>query len=115
MGLLVLTALTDISHTVLQAAAEVTPAANPDGSPAGSPGIGGFFATAALSLLVIALGVDMTRRTRRLRYRAQYAAAREAEIATQHEESDQPETDQNGEHGSAAPTAAGNGADHERS
>ena len=62
-------------------AADNTPAANPDGSVAGSPGIGGFFATAALSLLVIILGIDMTRRTRRLRYRAQYAAAQEAEQA----------------------------------
>ena len=75
MSLFVLNALFDVTHAVLQAAPEVTPASNPDGSPAGSPGIGGFFAT------VVALGVDMTRRTRRLRYRAQYAAAREAELA----------------------------------
>lgn len=81
MSLFVLNALFDVTHAVLQAAPEVTPASNPDGSPAGSPGIGGFFATALLSLLVVALGVDMTRRTRRLRYRAQYAATREAELA----------------------------------
>ena len=81
MSLFVLNALFDVTHAVLQAAPEVTPASNPDGSPAGSPGIGGFFATALLSLLVVALGVDMTRRTRRPRHRAQYAAAREAELA----------------------------------
>ena len=78
-------------------AADNTPAANPDGSVAGSPGIGGFIATAALSLLVIILGIDMTRRTRRLRYRAQYAAAQEAEQAqAQAQQDTESEDDQHG-------------------
>ena len=76
-------------------AADKTPAATPDVSVAGSPGIGGFFATAALSLLVIILGIDMTRRTRRLRYRAQYAAAQEAEQA-QAQQDTESEDDQHG-------------------
>jgi len=79
-----------MSHLILDTLA---PAANPDGSVAGSPGIGGFFATAALSLIVIILGIDMTRRTRRLRYRAQYAAAQEAEQAQQDTESEDDQHD----------------------
>ena len=34
MSLFVLNALFDVTHAVLQAAPEVTPASNPDGSPA---------------------------------------------------------------------------------
>lgn len=50
---------------------------NADGSPLGSPGITGFVATMILGLLIILLGLDMTRRARRLRYRVDYAMARE--------------------------------------
>lgn len=50
---------------------------NADGSPLGSPGITGAIATMILGVLIILLGLDMTRRARRLRYRIDYAMARE--------------------------------------
>lgn len=50
---------------------------NVDGSPLGSPGITGAIATMILGVLIILLGLDMTRRARRLRYRVDYAMARE--------------------------------------
>ncbi|MBM7051443.1 hypothetical protein [Rothia sp. ZJ1223] len=50
---------------------------NADGSPLGSPGITGALVTMILGVLIILLGLDLTRRTRRLRYRMDYALARE--------------------------------------
>lgn len=64
-------------------AAEATPTVittvNPDGSFRGSPGIIGFIVTFIMALAIILLGLDLTRRARRLRYRSEYAIAREAE------------------------------------
>lgn len=64
-------------------AAEATPTVittvNPDGSFRGSPGIIGFIVTFIMALAIILLGLDLTRRSRRLRYRSEYAIAREAE------------------------------------
>lgn len=63
-------------------AAEATPSVittvNPDGSFRGSPGIVGFIVTFILGVCIILLGLDLTRRARRLRYRSEYAIAREA-------------------------------------
>ena len=64
-------------------AAEATPTVittvNPDGSFRGSPGIVGFIVTFCLAVAIVLLGLDLTRRARRLRYRSEYAIAREAE------------------------------------
>lgn len=56
---------------------------NQDGSPLGSPGITGFLVTMVLGIVIILLGLDLTRRQRRLRYRVDYAKAREAEAKQQ--------------------------------
>ncbi len=74
-------ALIPPSLTIL--AAEATPTVittvNPDGSFRGSPGIVGFIVTFCLAVAIVLLGLDLTRRARRLRYRSEYAIAREAE------------------------------------
>ncbi|MGV3102448.1 hypothetical protein [Rothia sp. 32237D007AR] len=74
-------ALTPPALTLL--AAEATPTVmttlNPDGSFRGSPGIVGFIVTFCLAIAIVLLGLDLTRRARRLRYRSEYAIAREAE------------------------------------
>lgn len=75
-----------VSHIL---AAEATPSVittvNPDGSFRGSPGIIGFIVTFIMAVAIILLGLDLTRRARRLRYRSQYALAREAEQRAQAE------------------------------
>lgn len=76
-----MSALTLLALTLL--AAEATPTVittvNPDGSFRGSPGIVGFIVTFIMALAIVFLGLDLTRRARRLRYRSEYAIAREAE------------------------------------
>lgn len=72
----------NLSELALRAA-EATPTVittvNPDGSFRGSPGIVGFLVTFTLATVIVLLGLDLTRRARRLRYRSEYAIAREAE------------------------------------
>lgn len=70
---------------ILVAVEESTPIStiNQDGSPLGSPGISGFLVMMVLGSLIILLGLDLTRRARRLRYRNDYAMAREAEERAQ--------------------------------
>lgn len=65
---------------VMVVAADATPQQyNQDGSPTGSPGFLGFVLTFILGVAIILLMLDMTRRARRLRYRNEYALAREAQ------------------------------------
>lgn len=73
---------------------------NPDGSFRGSPGILGFFAFLILGIFLILLGLDLTRRARRLRYRNDYAQARasqEQAAAQPAEASGQPEKSAGGQ------------------
>lgn len=76
-----------LTHLVIAADATSTaiPSYNQDGSPLGSPGITGFLATMVLGIMIILLGLDLTRRARRLKYRNEYAMAREAELRAQQE------------------------------
>lgn len=76
--MLVLT-LTELTLSAAEATPTVITTVNPDGSFRGSPGILGFLVTFGLGLMIILLGLDLTRRARRLRYRSEYAIAREAE------------------------------------
>lgn len=75
--------MSSLSLAALTVAAEATPTVittvNPDGTFRGSPGIVGFAVTFVLAIFIILLGLDLTRRARRLRYRSEYAIAREAE------------------------------------
>lgn len=50
------------------------------------PGVIGFIATFVMALGIILLGLDMTRRQRRLKNRYDYAMAREAEERARHEQ-----------------------------
>lgn len=64
--------------------ADITPTPTPtqfakDGTPLGSPGFLGFVCFFILAVAVIFLMLDMNRRARRMRYRNEYAMAREAE------------------------------------
>lgn len=75
-----------MTHLIVaaEATSSAIPSYNQDGTPLGSPGITGFLATMILGIMIIFLGLDMTRRARRLKYRNDYAMAREAELqATQ--------------------------------
>lgn len=71
-----------LTLAAITVAAEATPSVittvNPDGSFRGSPGIVGFIVTFILASFIVLLGLDLTRRARRLRYRSEYAIAREA-------------------------------------
>lgn len=71
-----------LTHLVVAADAtsSAIPSYNQDGSPLGSPGFTGFVVTMILGLMIVLLGLDLTRRARRLRYRNDYAMAREAEL-----------------------------------
>lgn len=75
--------MSSLTLAALTVAAEATPTVittvNPDGTFRGSPGIVGFGVTFVLAVVIVMLGLDLTRRTRRLRYRSEYAIAREAE------------------------------------
>lgn len=71
------------------ATSSAIPSYNADGSPLGSPGITGFLVTMVLGVMIILLGLDMTRRARRLRYRNDYAMAREAEERAAREAAEQ--------------------------
>lgn len=68
-----------IAETVIVAADATPQQYNQDGSPTGSPGFLGFVVTLAVGIGIILLMLDMTRRARRMRYRNEYAMAREAE------------------------------------
>lgn len=71
-----------MTHLIVaaEATSSAIPSYNQDGTPLGSPGITGFLATMILGIMIIFLGLDMTRRARRLKYRNDYAMAREAEL-----------------------------------
>lgn len=75
--------MSSLTLAALTVAAEATPTVittvNPDGTFRGSPGIVGFGVTFVLAVVIVMLGLDLTRRARRLRYRSEYAIAREAE------------------------------------
>lgn len=71
--------LTPLTILAAEATPTVITTVNPDGSFRGSPGIVGFIVTFIMALAIILLGLDLTRRARRLRYRSEYAIAREAE------------------------------------
>lgn len=68
-----------LANVVIVAADPTQQQYNQDGSPTGSPGFMGFIITLALGICIVLLMLDMTRRARRLRYRNEYAMAREAE------------------------------------
>ncbi|MDY3048369.1 MAG: hypothetical protein SOR40_01125 [Rothia sp. (in: high G+C Gram-positive bacteria)] len=70
---------TDLALYAAEATPTVLTTLNPDGTFRGSPGILGFAVFFILGVIIILLGLDLTRRSRRLRYRAEYAQAREAE------------------------------------
>lgn len=74
-----MSALTPLILLAAEATPTVITTVNPDGSFRGSPGIVGFIVTFIMALAIIFLGLDLTRRARRLRYRSEYAIAREAE------------------------------------
>ncbi|MDO4916825.1 MAG: hypothetical protein Q3974_04325 [Rothia sp. (in: high G+C Gram-positive bacteria)] len=68
-----------IAEAVIVAADATPQQYNQDGSPTGSPGFLGFVVTMVVGIGIILLMLDMTRRARRMRYRNEYAMAREAE------------------------------------
>lgn len=72
-----------IAEAVIVAADATPQQYNQDGSPTGSPGFLGFVVTMAVGIGIILLMLDMTRRARRMRYRNEYAMAREAEERAQ--------------------------------
>lgn len=82
-----------LTHLVVaaEATSSAIPSYNQDGSPLGSPGITGFLATMVLGLMIILLGLDLTRRARRLKYRNDYAMAREAELRAAEEAAASPD------------------------
>ncbi|WP_237189430.1 hypothetical protein [Rothia nasimurium] len=74
-----MSALSQLTLLAAEATPTVITTVNPDGSFRGSPGIVGFIITFILGIFIVLLGLDLTRRARRLRYRSEYAIAREAE------------------------------------
>ncbi len=70
---------TVLAETVIVAADATPTEFAEDGTPIGSPGFLGFVVTFILGIFIILLMLDMSRRARRMRYRNEYAMAREAQ------------------------------------
>lgn len=87
-----------IQDALLRAAVWVT-AATPTPTPAGpnedqvTPGVVGFIVTFLVAVAAVLLAIDMTRRIRRVRYRAEIAEKLDAEQAAQAEQDRGDDTD----------------------
>ncbi|MCP1504479.1 hypothetical protein J2Y89_003223 [Curtobacterium herbarum] len=80
--------------TIAAVLAATTPSPSPSGVPDVdvTPGVAGFVAIALVAIVTILLVVDMTRRIRRTRYRAEIRERLEAEVAG--DSADGPVTDE---------------------
>ncbi|MDO4251965.1 MAG: hypothetical protein Q4C74_01805 [Rothia sp. (in: high G+C Gram-positive bacteria)] len=98
-----------LTQALLRAESAVPTKFAEDGTPLGSPGFLGFVMTLILGVFIIFLMLDMSRRARRMRYRNEYALAREAqeEAARQKGSSQDPSASTAGRQQAPSPTADG--------
>ena len=88
-----------ITDAVLRAvvwATAATPAPTPSGTPSDdqvTPGYVGFLVTFFIAVAVVLLIIDMVRRIRRVRYRAEIAEKLDAEQGTHRDTPDGPDVD----------------------